>query len=157
MPRGGQILRSGRYHLDAAGRLHRWLPRPTVAPVALVTVRARRMRVFPTAIEICGVLDTSFDLGDALDHLVMFDPAPDPVAAELVAVAAEAFEVPAPLIDLPGVGMVPEPAPVAPAPRPKHVPPAPSAAASVKRPPKISLKDAPSSMEAAAAQWRGAR
>lgn len=93
--------------------------------MALVTVRAGRMRLVPKPIEICGVLDTSIDLGDALDQLIMFDPAPDPVAAELVAAELEAFEVPAP--------------------------------APIVRPAKISLKNAPSSMEQLASQWRGVR
>lgn len=163
MLRGGQIPRSGRYLLDAAGRLHRWRPRSRVDAVAAVTVRARRMRVTPMPIEICGVPDPSFDLDRAFHELVAFEvPAPGAVAAPdaipgdlFAAGAAPADPTPPapiaddvrPLIDLPGVGVIAEPvAPIAAPPRPRHTPP-----------PKISLKGAPSSMEQAAERWRGAR
>lgn len=159
MLRGGQIQRSGRYLLDAAGRLHRWRPRSRVDAVAAVTVRARRMRVTPMPIEIRGMHDLSFDLDRAFHELVAFEvpapvAAPDAIPGDLVA-AGEAPAVPTPpapiaddarqLIDLPGVGVIAEP--VAPtAPRPRHTPP-----------PKISLKGVPSGMEQLAERWRGAR
>lgn len=120
------------------------MPRPTVAPVALVTVRARRMRVFPTPLEISQ---------RELPDLGWLTPAPIE------------DDAPAPLIDFPGIGVIVDPATTGdptpdlsedlvvaeleafevPAPRPRHSPP-----------PKISLKDVPSGMEQLAERWRGA-
>lgn len=135
MLRGGQIPRSGRYLLDASGRLHRW-PRSRVDAVAIVTVRARRIRFEPTAVEICGVPDPAFDLDKVFHELVAFEVpaplAPVEVADLRIAELGEAL-----------VAVVDDRAP--PAPRPRHTPL-----------PKISLKDVPSGMEQLAERWRGA-
>lgn len=118
------------------------MPRPTVAPVALVTVRARRMRVFPMPVEICqgevrelvlpelGWL-TPEPIEDGVcvvDLRIADEAAPGPdLSEDLVMAELQAFEVPPP------------------PPRPRHTPP-----------PKISLKDVPSGMEQLAERWRGA-
>lgn len=104
--------------------------------MAIVTVRARRIRFEPTAVEICGVPDPAFDLDKAFHELVAFEvPAPIAdlrIAEESVADLGEA-----------SVLIVDDRAP--PAPRPRHTPL-----------PKISLKDVPSGMEQLAERWRGA-
>lgn len=109
--------------------------------VALVTVRARRIRIFPAAVTIEHAGDTPIAL--VLPELDW--PRPDPIAADDPPPTGELAPVAAPvLIDFPGVGVMAEP--VVPAsPRPRHTPL-----------PKISLKDVPSGMEQLAERWRGA-
>lgn len=108
--------------------------------MAIVTVRARRIRFEPTAVEIRGVVDPSFDLDQAFHELVAFE-VPAPVAAAEVADLRIAEESVADLGEAPLV-IVDDRAP--PAPRPRHTPL-----------PKISLRDVPSGMEQLAERWRG--